>query len=142
MRFVVPEHGLEVCVQVVGDRTVLLGSSEIRKQPAQILERTQCVVPKRLNLYGAPGARSDRDVADLGVHPGELSPVVAGPEEAIVVGADSVARTCDVVLRDALERGVEAGLDQLQCVLAPGRISPVVEVLPDRLKEPEGGIAL
>ena len=68
-------------------------------------ERVERGDPEAGELDGLAHARGDHEVADLGVHPGQLQAAVGRAHESVAVDVDAVARAADVRVDDREQRG-------------------------------------
>ena len=88
----IPELPAKAIARPVRQLLVVRGIASFPEALRQIFHRAQGVVPERLNLDRLSAPRRDHPVAHLGVHPGQLHSGLAGPQQAVVVHADSVSR--------------------------------------------------
>ncbi len=99
----------------------------------QVRHDAQGIVPQGIDLYRLALPWGDDPVADLGVHPGQLHPLLSGVQKAIFCDADAVAGTALVPGDDVLQNGPEFGADKVVSI-------GVVEILVQGGEEPEGGV--
>src|SRR3974390_608448 len=95
-RLAVPEQTVEAPTGHRRHVAITLLTCCIIKPLRQIFHNAKCVVPESLNLHGFASARSHDPVANLGIHPGKLHPLLARRKQAAGIYFDSVPSAASV----------------------------------------------
>ena len=131
--FLVPEALVERGPRARGALLELLGVCRALDLAHPRRHQHERVVPERVDLHRLPATGGDHPVAALGVHPGQLVPLLALTEESVVgVDADVEPGPRDVLFDDRLEEGED--VPQELAVVS------VNEVAVDGVEEPHGRV--
>ena len=128
---IVPKHAAERFFgegAALGIVRLALGVAE---SGGQVAHHAQGVVPKRLHLHRFPAARGDDEVADLGVHPGQLGAFLAAFEKPVGAGVDTEQRAALVPGDDLAKNGVKVLPHELH-------VARVFDIRADGFEIPKG----
>src|SRR6516164_7907696 len=137
---IVPKDPLEIGLQAVRYSRAIIGEGGVLELTPKLFNRAQRVIPKGLDFNRPARPRRNRNISDLGVHPGKLGRVVSCPEKTFVIGVNPVPRSSEVVVDDAFQRGIELFPDQVERFCPPLLVFTIFQVLPDVVHKPESGI--